>query len=386
MIERERQRKAIERRLRDNPVVAVLGARQVGKTTIARDICERRKGPVTHFDLENPADLGRLTDPMLVLKRLRGLVVLDEVQRLPEVFPVLRVLADRPRKPARFLILGSASPDLLQQTSESLAGRISYYSLPGLDLDEVASRDRDKLWVRGGFPRSFLARSAASSDAWRRDFISTFLERDVPQFGLKIPATTLRRFWTMLAHYHGQTWNASVFARSMDVSYKQTQGYLDILSSLLVVRQLQPWFANTKKRQVKSPKVYLRDSGLLHSLLGIPNLAALESHPKLGASWEGFMLQQVCDLMAVDERDAYFWGTHSGAELDLLIHRGSNMLGLEFKRTVAPKITRSMHVALEDLALDELIVVHAGSDSFPMAERIRAVAAARLELDWQRAR
>ncbi len=376
--------RAIEWRLRDNPVVAVLGARQVGKTTIARAVAERRRGQVTHFDLENPADLARLADPMLGLRRLRGLVVLDEVQRLPEVFSVLRVLADRPRKPARFLILGSASPDLLQQSSESLAGRVAYYWLPGFGVDEVAGRDLDKLWVRGGFPRSFLARGAAASVAWRRDFITTFLERDVPQFGIRAPAPTLRRFWMMLAHYHGQTWNASEIARSMDVSNKQAKWYLDVLSSLLVVRQLQPWFDNVKKRQVKSPKIYLRDTGLLHSLLGIEGIDALESHPKVGASWEGFILQQICDLLALDERDVHFWATHAGAELDLLALHGGRKLGFEIKRTVAPRITRSMRVALDDLALDELVVVHAGTDSYPMDERIRAMAASRMTLDLPR--
>ena len=378
MIGRPKQEKIVRKLLRQNPVVAILGARQVGKTTLAGAIAAGYSGDTAFFDLERSTDLARLADPELALSRLKGLVVLDEIQRRPELFPTLRVLADRPRKPARFLVLGSASPDLLRQTSESLAGRISYHVLPGLTLDEVGVNRLDQLWVRGAFPRSFVARSLEQSGRWREDFIRTFLERDVPQFGITIPSQTLERFWSMLAHYHGQVWNASEFGRSFGVSHQAVRRYLEALQSLFMVRVLKPWAENLRKRQVKSPKIYLQDSGILHSFLGVSSLDEVERHPKLGASWEGYLLEAIIHQCRVRARDCYFWATHAGAELDLLIVRGTRRYGFEVKRTVAPKVTRSMWTAMEDLQLNRLDVLHAGSETFPLAPRIRAVSAARI--------
>lgn len=377
-MQRPTHRAELLRRLRRSPVVALLGARQVGKTTLAAEIAQAWKGPVTTFDLEDPAHLARLADPRLALEPLKGLVVLDEIQRLPDTFPLLRVLADRRPLPARFLVLGSASPALLRQSSESLAGRISHYELPGLGLDEVRAQDADKLWLRGGFPRSFLARSEAASAEWRREFVRTFVERDLPQLGVTVPAATLRRFWAMLAHYHGQTWNSSEFGRSFGVADTTVRRYLDTLTSALVVRQLPPWAENLGKRQVKSPKVYLADSGLLHTLLGCERREALLSHPKLGASWEGFGIQAVIQRLGARPEECFFWGTYATAELDLLVVRGSTRLGFEFKRTSAPHATRSMHTALSDLKLARLDLVHAGADTFPLARGLRAVAFSRL--------
>jgi hypothetical protein len=378
VIDRRRQLATVKRLLARNPVVAILGARQVGKTTLARAHADRQKGGVTVFDLERPQDLARLADPELALADLKGLVILDEIQRQPELFPVLRTLVDRPRSPARFLVLGSASPDLLRQSSESLAGRIAYHTLSPLSLDEVGPAALERLWLRGGFPRSFTARSLRESAAWRQDFIRTFLERDIPQLGLGVPAATLRRFWTMLAHYHGQVWNASEFARAFGVSDHTVRRYLDVLTATFVVRVLQPWSENIGKRQVKSPKVYLADSGLLHSLLGLEALNDLEGHPKVGASWEGCGLGLVAERLGVEPDQCHFWATHAGAELDLLIARGRTRLGFEFKRTTAPRPTPSMRAALADLRLSRLDVIHAGDETFPLAPRIRAVAIGRI--------
>lgn len=378
MIARLGHLRTLERLLSAHRVVAILGARQVGKTTLARGLIQRRGGPSTIFDLEDPADLARLADPILALENLRGLVVLDEIQRRPDLFPILRVLSDRPRSTTRFLVLGSASPDLLRQSSESLAGRIAYHELPGFTLDEVGPSTLASVWLRGGFPRSFLARSAAASAEWRRAFIRTFLERDLPQLGVTIPAPTLQRFWSMLAHYHGQVWNSSEFARSFGVADTTVRRYLDVLSSTFVARQLQPWSENLGKRQVKSPKVYLSDSGLLHTLLGIETLRDLERHPKVGASWEGFMLGTVMHVLRLPLESCYFWATHAGAEIDLLVIEGRRRRGFEFKRTTAPQLTRSMRSALEDLKLSRLDVIHAGKETFPLAPRVRAVAATRI--------
>jgi hypothetical protein len=364
-----------------NPVVAILGARQVGKSTLARSFAAKRGGKATTFDLENPADLAQLRDPYLVLEPLRGLVILDEVQRLPDVFQVLRVLVDRPRSTTRFLVLGSAAPDLLRQGSETLAGRIAFLRLNPFDLSEVGGRYFDRLWLRGGFPRSFTARSDAASAEWRRAFEQTFLERDLPQLDIRTPAATLGRFWNMLAHYHGQIWNGSEFARAFGVSDHAVRRYLDQLSATFVIRQLRPWSENIGKRQVKSPKVYVADSGLLHSLLDIDSLDELLRHPKVGASWEGFVIENLIALQRARADQCYFWATHSGAELDLLIMQGSRRLGFEIKRTTAPEVTRSMRSALEDLRLDRLDVVHAGPKTFPLAPRIRAVSASRLLQD-----
>jgi len=381
MIARRAHLAAVQRLLRRYPVVALLGARQVGKTTLARQVVAAWRGTSTAFDLENPADLARLADPMLALEGLRGLVVLDEVQRRPELFQVLRVLADRPRPRTRFLVLGSASPELLRQTSETLAGRIAHHVLPGFSLAEVGEVALDRLWLRGGFPRSFLAPSTAASADWRRRFIATFLERDVPQLGIAIPGPTLRRFWTMLAHYHGQIWNASEFGRSFGVADTTVRRYLDALTATFVVRQLPPWFENLGKRQVKAPKVYVADSGLLHALLGVDSQRALDVHPKVGASWEGFLLEAVVQHLGLRPEQCHFWATHGGAELDLLIVDGRRRLGFEFKRTTVPVLTRSMRSALTDLGLETLLVVHAGHDTFPLAPRVRAVAASRLLVD-----
>ena len=358
--------------LREFPVVALLGARQVGKTTLARQLAATR-ARTTWFDLENPADLARLDDPGLELRPLKGLVVLDEIHRLPEVFPLLRVLADRPRTPARFLVLGSASPDLLRQTSETLAGRVAFHRLGGFAATEVG--DFERLWLRGGFPRSYLARSEAASVRWRHSFVDTFLSRDVADLGGSVPPATLRRFWTMLAHWHGQTWNGAEFGRAFGVAHTTVRRYLDLLTSLFVVRQLAPWFENIAKRQVRSPKVYVADSGILHSLLGLPSRDALVSHPKVGASWEGFVVSQVIARLAARPEQCFHWATHSGAELDLLVAAGERRYGFEVKRAEAPRLTPSMRSAFQTLRLDRLDVFHAGTQSYRLAEGIHAMPA-----------
>ena len=381
MVPRDAHLGAVDRLLRDNPVVALLGARQVGKTTLARQLAQRRRGPTHFFDLESTADVARLADPLLALSPLKGLVVLDEVQRRPELFPSLRVLADRRPRPARFLVLGSASPDLLRQSSESLAGRIAFYELPGLSLEEAGSQNIDQLWLRGGFPRSFTARSHAESYRWRRDFVRTFLERDLSQLGVGVPGATLERFWSMLAHYHAQVWNGSELARAFGVSHHTVRRYLDVLEATFMVRVLKPWAANLGKRQVKAPKVYVRDSGLLHRLLDVGTRAELERHPKIGASWEGFVIENLVRTLGVDDRQCHFWAAHSGAEIDLVVPHRGRLRGYEIKRTTAPAVTRSMRTAFADLDLRSLDVIHAGEDSFPLARGIRAVAASRLVVD-----
>ena len=367
--------------LRQFPVVGVLGARQVGKTTLARQVIANRRGPSTFFDLESAADRARLADPLLALRDLRGLIVIDEVHQLPDLFRTLRVLADEPAGRRRFLVLGSASPELLRQGAETLAGRIAYHELHGFRLDEVGVAQLSKRWTRGGFPRSFLARSEAASAEWRDQFIRTFLERDIPQFGLRIPAPALRRFWTMIAHYHAQTWNSSELARAFGVAHTTVQRYLDVLTETFMVRQLPPWHENLSKRQVRAPKVYLRDTGLLHTLLGVRSTHELENHPKVGASWEGFALDVVLDHLGARFGEAYFWGTHAGAELDLFIVRGRTRVGFEFKRTSSPTVTPSMRSALADLRLQRLYVVHAGMATFPLTEQILAGPLTRIALD-----
>ena len=380
IIPRQSHIDAVRDALERSPVVAILGPRQVGKTTLAREIAALYGNEgTTHFDLEDMDDLARLNEPKLALERLRGLIVIDEIQLRPELFPFLRVLADRPGTPARFLVLGSASPHLLRQSSESLAGRIVYHELEGFCRDEV--HESDMLWRRGGFPASYLARSEQASVLWRRDFVRTFLERDIPQLGIRIPATTLHRFWRMIAHYHGQTWNGNELARAFGVSHTTVRNYLDLLSGALVVRQLVPWHENLGKRQVKAPKMYLSDSGILHSLLGIQTQDDLLHHPKSGASWEGFVIKEITHLLGAAREECYFWATHSGAELDLLILRGNRRLGFEIKLTTSPRLTASMRSAMESLKLDRLVVVHAGEHAFPMAERIDAVPFSRLSDD-----
>ena len=374
MIERRQELDTIGRLLKKSPVVGIIGARHVGKTTLAKQVAAQTDASVFYYDLENPEDEARLADPMLVLKQHKGLVVIDEIQRHPDIFPVLRVLADRPRTSARFLILGSASPQLMRKSSETLAGRAAYHRLNGFSLDEVGIEKHVDLWLRGGFPRSFLARSHKESHEWRRDFIRTFLERDLPQLGISIRSTTLQRFWTMLAHYHAQVWNASEFGRSFAVADTTVRNYLDILTAALVVRQLLPWHENISKRQVKSPKVYLSDTGILHSLMNLRTLRDIEGHPKLGASWESFVIEQIIRRLEVRSEECFFWATYSGAELDLLIVRGRKKLGFEVKRTGSPRVTPSMRHALEDLKLNHLDVIHAGDETFPMERKIRAVA------------
>ena len=338
MIRRRQHVDALLQRLRTFPVVAILGPRQIGKTTLARQVGREYPGPTHWLDLERPSDLNRLVDdPELVLDGLRGLIVIDEVQRRPELFPILRVLADRRPRRARFLVLSSASPDLLRQSSESLAGRINYYRLGGLGLDEVGHDRLNRRWLRGGFPEAWLARSNPGAFLWLESFARTFLERDLPALGIRVPGPALRRFWTMLAHWHGQVWNSTEFARSFGVADTTVRRYLDILTSALVVRQLQPWHANIAKRQVKAPKIYLRDAGVLHALLGIDSMQSLNAHPKSGASWEGFLLEVIIDRLRLEDEHVHFWAAHTGAELNLMITRGGRRIGVEIKRTAAPQ-------------------------------------------------
>lgn len=347
-------------------VVTLIGPRQSGKTTLARQFVPAQS--LNYFDLEDPVSMARLDEPMIALRELRGLVVIDEIQRRPALFPLLRVLADRDPLPAHFLILGSASPDLMRRASESLAGRQETITLTGFSLVEAGIENAGRHWLRGGFPPAFLASSEEDSLAWRRNFIRTLLEHDLPQLGIRTPAATLLRFWTMLAHYHGQVWNAAEAARALGVSEPTARHYLDLLEGVFMVRQLQPWHANLQKRQVKSPKVYFRDTGILHSLFGIRSQIELETHPKIGASWEGYAIEEV--LKAVEPDEAYFWATHGGAELDLLLIIGGRRLGVECKRMDAPRLTPSMRTALDDLALDHLFVVYPGEQHYPLADRV----------------
>ncbi len=383
MISRTRHLDRLLDLLQRYPVVAILGARQVGKTTLARHLAAGLDRTAHFFDLEDPEDLASLTEPKLALEPLEGLVVLDEVQRKPDLFQILRVLADRPSRPARFLVLGSASQELLRQSSETLAGRVHFHALEGFDLDEVGTEAWKSLWIRGGFPRSFLADSDLASFEWRLDFIRTFLERDLPQLGIQTPGETLRRFWTMVAHRQGQVWNGAELARAFGVSPNTVRRYLDLLTSSLVIRQLQPWFANVQKRQVKAPKVYLADPGLTHALLGLEGYRDVLGHPVCGGTWEGFVIQEIRNRLRARSEECFFWRTHSGAELDLLITRGQKRRGFEIKHTAAPRTTRSMHQALEDLELERIDVIHAGSSNFPLGERIRAVSIRRLWEDLE---
>jgi predicted AAA+ superfamily ATPase len=373
MIPRVKHIERVIELLEEFPVVTILGARQVGKSTLARQLISETDNRHSWFDLEDSTDLARLAEPKLALERLEGLVVLDEVQRAPNLFEVIRTLVDRPSNPARFLVLGSASPDLLKQSSETLAGRVAYYELDGFTLGEAGQDQFRKLWLRGRFPMSFLARSNASSLRWRKQFVRTFLEMDLPMLGITIPATTIRRFWSMLAHYHGQIWNASEIAGSFGISHTTVRRYLDLMCSTYVTRILQPWHENLGKRQVKTPKVYFRDSGLLHVFLGIEDWDGLEGHPKLGASFEGFAMHEVIDALEADAQECFFWRTHNGAELDLLVIRGRRRLGFEFKRTASPRTGASMRIAMKDLGLDSLDVIYPGDVVFPMSKGVRAV-------------
>lgn len=369
MLKRARYLRSIRAVLSKSPVCALLGPRQCGKTTLARQLAAKQ--PSHYFDLETASGRARLARPELVLTPLTGLVVIDEIQQHPELFTTLRPLADRPRLRTRFLILGSASPELVRGASESLAGRIGFVDMSGFDLGEVGERQWRKLWLRGGFPRSFLARNNTASLEWRRDFIRTFLERDIPQLGIRIPAEALRRFWMMVAHFHAQIWNGAELARSLGVSEHTVRGYLDVLSGTFLVRQLQPWFENISKRQYKAPKVYVRDSGLLHALLSIGSEADLEGHPKYGASWEGFALEQVLSMTRTDR--AFFWGTHAGVELDLVLFRRGRRFGVEFKAGDAPDMTKSLHIALNDLKLERAWIVYPGREVYPVHKQVEVI-------------
>lgn len=371
---RPQLQQAIERALARSRVVALIGPRQCGKTTLARQFVPLDS--LNYFDLEDPIGLARLDQPLTALQGLTGLVVIDEIQRRPELFPILRVLCDRTPLPARFLILGSASPELLRQSSETLAGRLEIIRMAGFSLAEVGAERQMQHWLRGSFPLSFLASSEADSVAWRRNFIQTFLERDLPQLGINIPSSAMFRFWNMLAHYQAQVWNAAEIARALDLSESTVRRYLNLLEGAFMVRQLRPWFANLNKRQVKSPKVYFRDTGVLHQMLGIREERDLWLHPKSGASWEGYVIEEV--IKATDPDEVYFWATHAGAELDLLLFLGGRRVGVECKRVDAPRLTPSMRIALEDLALDHLFVFYPGERPYPLAERVTVLPLASL--------
>jgi predicted AAA+ superfamily ATPase len=374
MIQRHGHLQKITDLLSRFPVVALLGPRQVGKTTLARQLADHWPQAVHAFDLEDPDDLARLADPSFVLRPLEGLVILDEIQRRPDLFPLLRVLADRTPTTTRFLILGSASPELIRQSSESLAGRIAFHEIEGFGLDELPAEQMQQRWLRGGFPRAYLAASLSESIDWREAFIRTYLERDLPQLGINLSAVTLRRFWTMLAHYHGQTWNGSELGRALGVSDKTVARYLDILEATFMTYRLRPWHTNLGKREVKAPKVYVADSGLLHRLLGIDGYDRLLAHPKCGASWEGFAIGEILRRTATRRSDAYFWSTHTGAELDLLVFNDDRRFGFEIKLSNSPALTPSMRSALSSLGLDHLYVVCSGDSApWPLAERITAL-------------
>jgi len=375
MIRRETLMQRITQAFRQTPVVAILGPRQCGKSTLAWEMA--RQSSSLFLDLEDPDDLNLLGQPRAALEPLRGLVILDEIQRLPQIFPLLRVLADRRPRPARFLLLGSASPQVVRGVSESLAGRVEFIDMSGFNLSEIGADNLSRLWLRGGLPRSFLARSDTASFHWRASFIRTFLERDLPlALDIRISPVTLRRFWLMLVHYHGQTWNGAELGRAMGLSDKTVRSYLDLLTGSFMIRQLPPWFANVGKRQVKSPKVFVRDTGLLHSLLGLPDRRALLSHPRLGASWEGFVIEQV--LEACRPAEAFFWATQAGAELDLLFFHRGHPIGIECKFSDTPRLTRSMTTACEDLRLAGLWVIYPGASHWPLAPGIEAWPASRI--------
>ncbi len=360
---------SLERALARSKIVVLAGPRQCGKTTLAREFL----GPdsINYFDLEDPASLMRLEEPMTALQNLNGLVVIDEVQRRPDLFPVLRVLVDRVDNPAKFLILGSASGQLLRQTSESLAGRLERIIISGFSLAELGSETEQDLWLRGGFPLSYLAKNDEDSSIWRKQFIQTLLEQDLPQWGVGTPAQVLLRFWTMLAHYHGQTWNAAEPARALGVSEPTIRKHLDLLTDAFMVRQLQPYLANIRKRQVKSPKIYIRDSGLLHTLLGITSEKSLLTNPKIGASWEGFVIEQVLSREPHD--DAFFWATHQKAEIDLILQKDTKLFGVEIKRTDSPRLTPSIKNAISDLGLEKVVIIYPGTKRFPISDGVEAI-------------
>lgn len=359
-------------RLHESPAVAILGARQVGKTTLSRMISNKWKGTVNWFDLESAKGRASLeSTPEIVLKKATGLVIIDEIQRMPHLFELLRPICDNPERKAVFLLLGSASWELVKGVSESLAGRVQFVQISGFSLDEINLEHQDRLWLRGGFPPAFLAPTDDAWDRWLEGFRQTFLERDIPGLGLRVAPSALNRFWNMLAHFHGQVWNSSTLARSMDVSVTAVNHYRDLLEGTFMARVLPPWHENMGKRQLKSPKVYLRDSGILHHLLGITKMLALRSHPVYGASWEGFALEQT--LITHGKRDAYFWGTQAGAELDLMLLRQSKRWGFEFKCSDAPSTSKSMHISIQDLQLEHLWIVYPGTESYDLSEKITAI-------------
>jgi len=381
VFERREEVARVLRLLDDYPVVALLGPRQIGKTTLAKAVARRFKGARHVFDLERRRHATQLADPETALEPLRGLVVIDEVQREPGIFAALRPLADRERTPARFLVLGSATPRFLRQTSESLVGRLAHFELDGLGLKDSGGRNWNSLWTRGGYPRSYSARSVSASFGWRRDIVRGYLERDLSDLGLRAPASTIERFWVMIAHYHGQIWNGAEFARAFAISEATVRRYVDVLESTYMIRVLRPIAVNTGKRLVKAPKVYVKDSGILHQLLELRDAHAVVQHPKVGASFEGFALQETIRRLGASPRECSFWATHQGAELDLLVVRGKQRLGFEFKHTVAPEVTKSMRIAIEDLGLDRLDIVHIGEETYPLGQKIRAVSIARLLKD-----
>lgn len=374
MIQRPAYTNSLEQAIQRNPVTSLLGPRQCGKTTLARLL--ETKFNASFFDLESYQDLNRLQNPELVLGSLKGLVIIDEIQEKPELFKVLRVLADKPDRRSRFLILGSASPHIIKKASESLAGRTEFVELSGFNFIETGKDHIQDLWIRGGYPRAYLAGSMDESTHWRESFIRTFLERDIPQLGIKIPAVSMRRFWTMLAHYHGQTLNASEIGRSLGITDKTIKTYLDILTGTFMMRQLQPWHENLSKRQVKAPKIYFTDSGLLHQLLTVTDMHSLLGHPKLGASWEGFAIEQAIRILNIG--DAYYWATYSGAELDLMFLYDGKRYGMEFKFNEAPKVTKSMRVACKDLNLTHLWVIYPGEHAYPVEDKISVLPLSRI--------
>lgn len=362
----------IKEEFKVNPVVALLGPRQCGKTTLAEQYTKTLKEKFHKFDLEDPEDLAALENPKLLFSELKGTIVLDEIQRKPELFPFLRTLVDKEKRKRKILILGSASKDLIQQSSESLAGRISYIEITPFKFNEIANTFQSKLWHQGGFPLSFLAETEKESYKWRKSYISTFLERDIPSLGIRIPASTMRRFWQMIAHYQGQIVNFSELGRSFGANDKTIRNYLDILTETFMIRQLRPWYENIKKRQVKRPKIYFRDSGIFHSMLTVENKRSLLSHPKLGASWEGFALEQVINHFEIASEDAYFWAVHEQGELDLFFQKDGKRVGVEFKFTASPELTPSMNYSIEHLNLDLLICIHSGEKKFKLGEKVIA--------------
>jgi len=369
MIDRKIDMTLVRTALKRSRVVALLGPRQCGKTTLARQFVPTNSA--NYFDLEDPNAVTRLLEPDTALRPLKGLVVIDEIQRRPDLFPLLRVLVDRKPLPARFLVLGSAAPDLLRQSSESLAGRVETVALEGFRLGDLGRNAQQRHWLRGGFPLAYTAKTEADSVVWRQQFLQTFVERDLPQLGIQIPSVALQRFWHMIAHYHAQIWNGAELARAFAASESTVRRYLDLMTGVFMLRQLPPWFENLSKRQVKAPKVYVRDSGLLHVLLGIENQRSLDFHPKIGASWEGYAVEEVLKAMAPDQ--AYYWATHQGAELDLLLFKGGKRIGVECKRMDAPALTPSMRIARRDLKLDQLIVVYPGEKRYALDKDVEVI-------------